>query len=276
MNRTYTIDDKQTFPKTSGIYCIQNILNGKTLVGQTSLPFRRRWIIHIKSLLKGTHENPHLQYAFNKYTPTAFRFRVLEEINDNLNDREVWWMKHMASQNPSSGYNIRDGGSHGKMSDDSKRKMSLARRGKCLSEEHKRHLSESLVGNTNALGNVMTDEQKEKIRQSKLGDKNPALRPDVRKKISESAKRRYQNQKNHPRFGKHWSKEHRELLSAKSSKTYSFINPQGIHMVITNLLDFCENNGLDISSMYKLHAGTYRCKTYKGWRRNHFPDSDLI
>lgn len=264
----YTISDKKQFPKSCGIYCIRNVVNNKVLVGQTLLPFKNRWNIHVNSLLKGSHENPHLQYAFHKYNKDAFRFEVLEETNGDLNDREVWWINHLMSQNPSRGYNIRDGGSHGKMSETSRQKMSLARRGISLSEVHKNHISDALKGNTNALGNKLTDEQKDKIRLSKMGDNNPSLRIDVRQKISESAKERYRNKQNHPMFGQHLSCRHRQILSQKSSKTYAFTTPSGNPTTITNLSKFCEANGLDVSSMYKLHNGTYRCLMYKGWSRS--------
>lgn len=45
------------------------------------------------------------------------------------------------------------------------------------------------------------------------GDKNPAKRPDVRKKMSDSMKEKYKNKENHPRYGVHLSIDTKRKIS---------------------------------------------------------------
>lgn len=44
-----------------------------------------------------------------------------------------------------------------------------------------------------------------------------------------------------------------------------FIDPKGNEVVITNLEEFCRENGLERSTMWRLAKGTYKHKTHKGW-----------
>jgi len=61
---------------TSGIYCIENLINGKKYIGQSErLEIRKKW--HFSVLEKGNHDNAHLQNAYNKYGKENFIFSVL-------------------------------------------------------------------------------------------------------------------------------------------------------------------------------------------------------
>jgi group I intron endonuclease len=44
-----------------------------------------------------------------------------------------------------------------------------------------------------------------------------------------------------------------------------FIDPNGNEVTITNLYDFCRQNGLDWASMHRLAKGNSKLKSYKGW-----------
>lgn len=46
---------------------------------------------------------------------------------------------------------------------------------------------------------------------------------------------------------------------------HGFVDPQGNEVVITNLFDFCRQQGLDAASMYRLARGKSKLKSYKGW-----------
>jgi len=54
-----------------------------------------------------------------------------------------------------------------------------------------------------------------------------------------------------------------ENLTESNAKYYKFINPEGDLLNIYNLKEFCKENGLDSSSMYRVALGEY--KQYKGW-----------
>ena len=60
----------------SGVYAIENILNGKQYIGSTS-NLRKRRLDHFGTLRQGKHDNEHLQRAFNLYGEDAFVFRHL-------------------------------------------------------------------------------------------------------------------------------------------------------------------------------------------------------
>ena len=79
----------------SGIYAIANMTSGKVYIGST-IGFRKRWRIHRSRLRHGVHDNPHLQYAWDKYGGHAFEFLVCEHVEDTeqLHLREQYWLDY--------------------------------------------------------------------------------------------------------------------------------------------------------------------------------------
>lgn len=57
----------------SGIYKIENTVNGKVYIG-SAVNFTRRFRVHKNSLTKGKHSNRHLQSSWNKYGEAKFTF----------------------------------------------------------------------------------------------------------------------------------------------------------------------------------------------------------
>lgn len=90
------------------IYKITNTINGKCYIGQTK-DYKARFQNHKLRLRKNEHENPHLQYAWNKYGANAFTFEILEFAED-YNEREKYYIKLYNSTDESYGYNIMAGG----------------------------------------------------------------------------------------------------------------------------------------------------------------------
>ena len=92
----------------SGVYCIENTLDGQKYVGQ-SVDIYARWHVHSTKLNGNRHPNIHLQNAWNKYGEDAFSFYILEQCNQSsLFDREMYWIDKFDSFN--NGYNKTAGG----------------------------------------------------------------------------------------------------------------------------------------------------------------------
>lgn len=171
------------------VYKTTNLVSGKVYIGQHHGDFD----IHY-------HGSGNLiRAAVKKYGVWNFKTELLEEcVDDNqLNEKEIFWIEYFNSRNLEIGYNIHRGGisspiygkvSHKKgkkLSDLTRKRMSLADTGKKKSELHRLH-----------------------IKEARTGCKTPK---DVRLKISESVK------KNNKSKGTIWIKN---LKTHESKKLY--------------------------------------------------------
>lgn len=141
-----------------GIYCIKNLINNKSYVGQ-SIDINSRWTREKNMLCKDEPAwNLHLQNAWKKYGKENFDFYILEECSaDDLDEREIFWIASLDSFN--NGYNntIGGGGTKGfvawnknlKLSSDYRLKLSESHKGYQHTEEQKRKISEKTSGKNN-------------------------------------------------------------------------------------------------------------------------------
>lgn len=150
---------------SSGIYIIQNKVNGNIYIGSTS-NFSKRKNRHFRYLRTGKHENKHLQHAFNKYGENAFDFIIIKRTKELLQEEQKLLNEHFGKP---TCYNI------------------------C-----------GTAGSPSVKGRVKTDEWKARIAQSvqKFYDNNPThkqrlaelrlgttIPQEVRQKMKESKKR---------------------------------------------------------------------------------------
>ncbi len=119
-----------------------------------------------------------------------------------------------------------------------------------LFEFSKKRLSEIHKNKT------FSDETREKIRQSKLGNKvwlGRKHKEDSKKKVSNARK------------GKPLSKEHVEKLKHSHSKiTYKVTSPSGEEFIIKNLKEFCNQMELNVTAMRNTITKKRGTRQHKG------------
>lgn len=124
------------------IYKITNLVNGKVYIGQTTKTLEERYRRHL--YLAQKHTNRYLYDAMNKYGYENFEIKEIEEVsNDQLDEREIYWIAYYDSTNHDKGYNMTIGGGGGNTWDKNphkeltSKKISEANKGKHkVSPEH--------------------------------------------------------------------------------------------------------------------------------------------
>ncbi len=138
------------------VYLAFDTSNGKCYVGQTTttLEERRRQHAYSSSCCR-KFKNALL------VRPDAFVWKVLTECDNQttLDAAEVYWIEFFECVG-SGGYNLRSGGSHGKLSEETRHRMSIARTGRKLSPEHRE------ATRRGSIGKKMTEEAKQKIAEA--------------------------------------------------------------------------------------------------------------
>lgn len=183
----------------AGVYKIVNKINGNTYYGSTTSSFYNRWAGHRSELNRNTHQNTHLQNAWNYYGSDNFSFDIilLCDKNNSLYYEQLFLDKYW--DGGINCYNMRKdarspligrkGGAHPmlgkKHSPESRQKMSKSQKGHIswnkgipASPEVKFRLR------SYNLGKIMSNETKLKISNSEKGKIVP---PETCEKISKIA-----------------------------------------------------------------------------------------
>lgn len=162
----YEVDGDVVFrnlDRRVGVYLI--LINGKSYIGSTSIKkgVSERLNQHRWRLKAGTHNNKHLQHAYDKYKE-FYGFLIEETSSDTAIQREQYYIDLLSPD-----YNIcKEACSSAKgvkRSQETKHKLSQSMLGRKFSEETLRRMSES------HRGYVMPQSQKEKIRIANTGRK---------------------------------------------------------------------------------------------------------
>lgn len=146
------------------IYRITNMSNGNYYIGSAESFARREWQ-HKYDLRKGTHKNPRLQAAWNKYGEEMFVFEIIETVPEGVTAFEVE-NKYLAEcVGKPDCYNINTDAFVPRLGiphrTESKDKMSKSRKGKAAGESHYRY------------GQVLSPEVRAKISATQAGRPNP-------------------------------------------------------------------------------------------------------
>lgn len=135
------------------IYKITNNINGKIYVGQhkSSTVDEKYW-----------GSGKLIKYAIAKEGLENFSRQILEWCHNkqHLNEREIYWISTLSSENPQIGYNLTIGGEG-------------ATPGRKLSEAHRQKISNACKGNKNGnYGNHLSEDSKKRISEANKGEKN--------------------------------------------------------------------------------------------------------
>lgn len=161
-----------------GIYCIENIIDGKKYIGQAK-GIKARWMHHKSELRNNSHHNNYLQNAWNKYGENNFIFNILEQCDcSKLDERECYYIDMYNTTNRAFGYNLKTGGQNGGCcwADDARTRHSQKFIGHAVSEESRRKISKNhadISGANNPMyGKTHTQETKNKISTINKGRKS--------------------------------------------------------------------------------------------------------
>ena len=144
------------------IYKIENKINGKIYVGQTTRTLQERMGEHLRN-----NRNYYIDNAIKKYGIDAFEITILEicDTLEKLNEREIFWIKEFNCKIP-NGYNLTDGGRNFSgyiPTQEQRARRSKMQTGRKASKETCLKRSESLKGH------VVTEETRLKLSKAHTG-----------------------------------------------------------------------------------------------------------
>jgi group I intron endonuclease len=143
------------------IYLIKNEINNKIYVGQTIRSLRDR----IREYEKG-FGNVYLNNAFKKYGWSNFKFEVIDtaENLEELNEKEISYIKKYNSNNKEFGYNIESGGKNAIPDTETLEKMSKSHLGIVQSEEWiNRRIAKAGTDEAKKYGKTKTEDEKTQL-----------------------------------------------------------------------------------------------------------------
>jgi group I intron endonuclease len=213
------------------VYLIEDLSNGFSYVGKTIRDPREYWGRHVWAAARGSSGRTLLYPAIRAHGVDNFRFTVVEycDTDEQASLAEIYWIDRLQlnrKRHPNGyGYNLTDGGdgaAGGFASDETRRKMSLARTGvkkRPMSEEGRRNISAArkgkakansgsfAKGNSGWTGRHHSDDTRRRIsdaRRGKATGNSGSFKPgdkrrlgikhseETKRKISEARRRRAQ------------------------------------------------------------------------------------
>lgn len=221
------------------VYLLRNTTNNKVYVGQTWRTLEERW-----DNGHGYKGGTHIGSAIRKYGEDKFYYEILtlcstQEIADYWED---YFIQKYDSCNRDGGYNLRGGGSHGKLAEETKRKISIAASNP--SDETRKKMSEAKKGKP------LDEMHKQKISQGNRG-----------KKISEETKQKMREAEHSTHFTKGmtpWNKGKKGVMPVPKNKGQSKVSDDDIASMIE--LYISGRTFVQIAEMYSIAEVTVRRK----------------
>ena len=208
------------------IYVIENTINLKKYVGQTSKDLELRWSRHKRA--SEYSKNMPIGAALRKHGKENFSIRELERVDsmEDANLREIYWANFYNSFSP-NGYNLKAGGRlHAQTSEETKRRISESNKGKIVSEATR------LKSSLSHLGNKLSEETKAKMSATNSGKKPHKNTVDAARE--------------------------------KCKKICIFISPDGEEVRVAGIGEFAKQIGMHPASISLLVRG--KKEMIKGWK----------
>jgi group I intron endonuclease len=237
------------------IYKTTNLVNGKIYVGQ-----------HLIQPETSANDNYLgsgclIQRSIKKYGKENFKREILEFCEDNnINQREIFWINELNSNNLKIGYNIANGGEGGdnlsnhpdlenikikisnagkgrKFSEETRKKMSFSQKGRVISKNHRDKIRDTLKGRHHS--------EETKIKLSEISKKRKGWHHNKETilKISQS------------KLGKKLSNETKIKMS---NNRKGILNSNSKHIDMNKILEMYNNHIFikDIAKNFNVSIGT--------------------
>lgn len=161
------------------IYKHTNQITGKSYVGQTKQSLNRRWCQHVAD---ASYENKrgytsHFRKALRKYGSEVWEHEILEEGLDKIEAdlREIHWIFHYNTYY--AGYNSTLGGCNAPISDETRKKLSEANKGRIHSPEVRAAAKIRNTGKGNPMyGKSQSDKAKKAVSDRVRSEADKTLR----------------------------------------------------------------------------------------------------
>jgi hypothetical protein len=272
-------------PRTPGVYQIRCIPTGKIYVG-SAVDLRNRWYRHRRSLRRGEHGNYRLQNAWNEFGADSFVFEILEYVEVyRLLEAEQEWIDATGCVDKLVGFNIRDtaesSGSfnaqewHGFVDPAGNEVTIINLHDFCRQHELDFPSMHRLAAGRSKLKSYKGWTHRNSVRQrAYIKTYEGFIDPQGRAvgSITNLAEfcRQHGLDDTHMlavmrgRICSHRGWTHVSARKRQDVRTHTgFISPSGERVVITNLAQFCRENGLHPVKMHNLKSG--KIARYKGW-----------
>ncbi len=129
------------------IYKITNLINSKIYIGQTIQTLNKRMNRHFSDADRGKKTTP-LYLAIKKYGKINFKVDIIDNATsiDELNEKEIYWIKHYNSIDREIGYNMTHGGDRALLLPEVRKRIADKKRGQKHSDETKKKMSKAHKG----------------------------------------------------------------------------------------------------------------------------------
>ena len=222
----------EIYNDTYCVYIHTNLINGKMYVGQTIYGNNPnlRWLNG-----EGYKTCTSFYRAIQKYGWNNFNHEI---IANNLTVNEANYFEELLidklnTRNSNNGYNLKSGGSHGKHSEETKKKISKINKGQLVGEKNpmygiRQFFTEEIrnkISKANK-GRHFSEEHKAKLSESLKGERNPMYGKHPSEQTIQKMKESHRGEKN-PMYGKVHTKESKDKISqARKGKNVGSSHPK--------------------------------------------------